>query len=201
MAPACAANTRQSHFQSTSYEAERDFMTADAKPKRKAGKAPAHFTPEFQRWARSHVRRESCAINGAKGFSATLAKHGPDVAFNGARQWRLENPSGNERLMIGILSRLGVAYEREYRLGDSHYTIDFYLPETCQAIEVDSRIHEQFDPEKRRRQAACKRRLLRDRAIGCLTVRDKELMGDADGVIRKVQRFIKGARGSSKRMP
>ena len=79
-------------------------MTTQAKPKGKARKAPPHFTREFQQWARSHVRRESCVINGAKGFSATLAKHGADVAFHGARQWRLDHPSSNELLMMGILS-------------------------------------------------------------------------------------------------
>jgi very-short-patch-repair endonuclease len=176
-------------------------MTTQAKPKGKARKAPPHFTRAFQQWARSHVRRESCAINGAKGFSATLAKHGPDVAFNGARQWRLDHPSSNELRMIGILSRLGIAYEREYRLGKTQYTVDFYLPSTNQAVEVDSRIHEQFDAEKRRRRSACKRKLLREGGIKCLTIWDEELVRDADGVIQKVRRFVERARGSSKGKP
>ena len=176
-------------------------MSTDAKPKGKVRKAPHHFTPEFQRWARGHVSSESCRINGPKGFKATLQKHGPDVAFNGARQWRLKNPSSNERLMIGILSRLGIAYEREYRLADSQYTVDFYLPSTKQAVEVDSRIHEQFDVEKRRRQAACKRKLLREGRIVCLTIWDTELAGDVEGVIQKVRRFVARARVTSKRKP
>src|SRR5882672_5826136 len=101
-------------------------MSTDAEPKGKR-KRPAHFTPEFQRWARSHVSSEACRRNGAKGFKATVEKHGPAPAFNGARQYRIENPSNNEVLMIGVLSRLGIAYEREHQLGDSLYTVDFYL--------------------------------------------------------------------------
>ncbi len=166
-------------------------MSTQAKSKRKP---PAHFTPEFQRWARSHVSSESCARNGAKGFKATLEKHGPSVAFNGARQWRLDHPSSNELRLIGILSRLGVRYEREYRLSNSHYTVDFFLPETNQAIEVSSRIHQQFDVEKRRRWAARKQELLAERGIECLTVWDHELAKDAGAVIRRIQRFIERAR-------
>jgi hypothetical protein len=167
-------------------------MSTYAKPKgkRKSRKSPSHFTPEFQRWARSHVSSKSCAINGAKGFKATSARHGPDVAFKGARQWRLDHPSSNELLMMGILSQLRVAYEREYRLGTSLYTLDFYLPATAQAIEVNSRIHTQLDVEKRKRQAARKRKLMKDLRISCLVIWDTELAKDADAVIRKVRRFV-----------
>jgi hypothetical protein len=168
-------------------------MSTDAKPKGKSRKAPAHFTPEFQRWARKHVSSESCAKNGAKGFSATLAKHGPDVAFHGARQWRLGHPSNNELLMMGILSRLGIAYEREYRLGTSLFTIDFYLPAIARGIEVNSRIHTELDVEKRKRQAASKRKLMSDLRIPCLFVWDTELTGDVEAVIRKVRRFVERA--------
>lgn len=164
-------------------------MSIDAKPKGKRHR-PAHFTTEFQKWARSHVSSESCKRNGAKGFKSTLEKHGPEPAFNGARQYRLEKPSSNEVLMIGVLSRLGIAYEREYRLGDSLYTVDFYLTDTNQAIEVNSRIHTQLDIEKRERQAARKRELLRDLQIPCLFVWDTEMADDVEGVIRKVKSFI-----------
>jgi len=164
-------------------------MSTQTKPKGKR-KPPAHFTPKFQRWARSHVSSESCAQNGAKGFKATLAKHGPDPAFNGVRQYRLENPSSNEVLMIGLLSRLGIAYEREYRLGTSLYTVDFYLPATSQAIEVNSRIHTKLEVEKRERRTAIKRKLLADLRIPCLFVWDTELARDVDAVVRKVQRFV-----------
>jgi len=168
-------------------------MTTDVKRGRKARetrKAPPHFTPEFQRWARSHVSSKACSINGAKGFSATVKKYGPEVAFNGARQWRLDHPSSNELLMIGILSALKIDFEREWRIADTLYAVDFYLPETRQAIEVHSRIHEQLDAEKRRGQEACKRKLLKKSGIACLTVWDRELVRDADGVIQKVRRFV-----------
>lgn len=168
-------------------------MSTDAKPKGKgikARKAPAHFTPAFQRWARSHVSSESCAKNGAKGYIATAKKHGPDFAFKAARQWRLDHPSGNEVLMIGVLSRLKIEYEREHPLSETQYMVDFYLPATNQVIEVHSRIHEQFDVEKRRRRDACKRKLLRDLQIPCLFVWDTELTRDVEVVIRKVKRFV-----------
>jgi very-short-patch-repair endonuclease len=168
-------------------------MSTDVKPKgkaRKARKEPPHFTPEFQRWARGHVSSESCAKKGARGFSATLAKHGPDVAFRGARKWRLSHPSSNELVMIGILSRLGIRYEREYRVGDTLYTVDFYLTDTNQAIEVNSRIHKQFDAEKRQQRKARKRKLLADLHIPCLSVWDTELTRSIDAVIRKVRRFV-----------
>jgi very-short-patch-repair endonuclease len=168
-------------------------MTTQAKPKGKGRKPPAHFTPEFQRWARSHVSSESCRINGAKGFKATLAKHGPDVPFKGARQWRLDHPSGNELVVIGILSQLGITYEREWQIGDTLYTVDFYLPMTRQAIAVHSNIHKQFDQEQRRRRESRKLKLLRERGIKCLTVWDRELAKDAAAVIRKIKRFIEKA--------
>jgi very-short-patch-repair endonuclease len=165
-------------------------MSTHTRPKGKSRKSPAHFTPEFQRRARAHVSSESCAKNGAKGFSATVKKYGPDVAFNNARQWRLDHPSSNELLMIGILSALKITFEREWRIADTLYAVDFYLSETRQVIEVHSRIHEKFDAEKRRRQDACKRELLKKSGIECLTVWDRELVRDAYGVIQKVRRFV-----------
>jgi hypothetical protein len=170
-------------------------MSTHAKAKGKSRKSPAHFTPEFQRRARACVSSASCAKNGAKGFKATLEKHGPDPAFNGARQWRLTHPSSNELIMIGVLSRLGIQYEREYRLGTSLYTLDFYLPATAQGIEVNSHIHTQLDAEKRERQAATKRKLMADLRIPCLFVWDTELVRDVEKVIRKVKRFVGRAPG------
>jgi very-short-patch-repair endonuclease len=92
--------------------------------------------------------------------------------------------------MIGILSRIGIRYEREYRVGNTHYTVDFYLTDTNQAIEVDSRIHKQFEAEKRRQRKARKRKLLADLNIPCLSVWDTELTRGVDAVIRKVRRFV-----------
>jgi very-short-patch-repair endonuclease len=92
--------------------------------------------------------------------------------------------------MIGILSRLGIRYEREYGVGDTLYTVDFYLTDTNQAIEVDSCIHEQFDVEKRRQRKTRKRKLLPDLHTSCLSVLDAELARDVDTVIRKVRRFV-----------
>jgi very-short-patch-repair endonuclease len=91
-----------------------------------------------------------------------------------------------------ILSRLGIRYERERQIGESLYSMDFYLPDTNQSIEVNSRIHTQFEAEKRKRRSARKRALLEQLEVKCLVVWDKELTADTPAVISKVQGFVKG---------
>ncbi len=84
------------------------------------------------------------------------------------------------------------------RIGDSLYSMDFYLTETRQAIEVNSRLHTRLDAEKRKRQAATKRELLKQSRIPCLFVWDVELShDDLSPVIRKIEDFIAqaGAKG------
>lgn len=153
--------------------------------------APKHFTPEHQRHARSKVSSESCSRNGAKGARATIQRHGLDTFFRRWQAWKLAHPSRPEQMMIEILNQLKITFEREKRLGDSLYTVDFYLTATGQAIEVNSRIHTQLDVEKRERQAATKRRLLSELHIPCLLVWDTELFqNDPSPVIIKITEFI-----------
>jgi hypothetical protein len=166
--------------------------------KTKKRDAPKHFTREHQQYARSRVGSESCSINGAKGARVTIERYGVDALFKRWQVWKLANPSRPERLMIDLLTRLEIEFEREKRIGDSLYSMDFYLTETRQAIEVNSQIHTRLNAEKRKRQAATKRELLKQRYIPCLFVWDVELFrDDLSPVIKKIEDFIAqaGAKG------
>src|SRR5262249_60274342 len=89
---------------------------------------PKHLTRDHQRPARSKVSSCSCARNGRLGAKATIAKHGFRKFFESWRKWKLAHPSQPELVLIGILKRLNVAYEREWQLQPSFLTLDFYLP-------------------------------------------------------------------------
>jgi len=64
-----------------------------------------------------------------------------DALFKRWQAWKLANPSRPERLMIDLLTGLKIEFEREKRIGDSLYSMDFYLTDTRQPIEVNSQIH------------------------------------------------------------
>jgi very-short-patch-repair endonuclease len=159
--------------------------------KTKRRSAPKHFTREHQQYARSRVSSESCSINGAKGARVTIERHGVDALFMRWQAWKLANPSRPEWLMIDLLTGLKIEFEREKRIGDSLYSMDFYLTDTLQAIEVNSQIHTRLNAEKRKRQAATKCELLKQHSIPCLFVWDVELFQeDLSSVIRKIEDFI-----------
>jgi hypothetical protein len=99
------------------------------KQKKKRG-APKHFTREYQQHARSKVSSESCSRNGAKGAKVTIERYGVDTLFKRWHAWKLANPSRPERLMIDILTGLKIEFECEKRIGDSLYSMYFYLPDT-----------------------------------------------------------------------
>jgi hypothetical protein len=165
------------------------------KQKKKRG-APKHFTREYLQHARSRVSSESCSRNGAKGAKVTIERYGVDALFNRWQAWKLANPSRPERLMIDLLTRLKIEFERERQIGDSLYSMDSYLPDTLQAIEVNSQIHTRLNAEKRKRQAANKRELLKQHSIPCLFVWDVDLFQeDLSSVIRKIEDFIAQAGG------
>lgn len=107
----------------------------------------AQFTPESQRAARAQVRPESLAANGRKGWLATAAKHGKDVAAKQAANWRRNHPTRPEQIVIEWLNELGVAYQREDPVGASFGTfyVDFRLADG-RAIEVDGAIWHRNDP-------------------------------------------------------
>ena len=108
---------------------------------KKTRRAPKHFTREYQLHARSKVSSESCSRNGAKGAKVTIERYVVDALFKRWQAWKLANPSRPERLMIDLLTGLKIEFEREKRIGDSLYSMDFYLTDTRQPIEVNSQIH------------------------------------------------------------
>jgi len=98
--------------------------------------------------------------------------------------------------MIDLLTRLKIEFECEKRIGDSLYSMDFYLTDTRLAIEVNSQIHTRLNAEKRKRQASTKRELLKQHCIPCLFVWDVELFQeDLSQVISKIEGFIAQASG------
>ena len=154
----------------------------------------AHFTRAHQRMAQSHRTHESLSAAGRKGYQATLEKHGPDVAFDAARRYRLKHPSYPEQVLEGVLKHLKVEFEREWRIDEKHQlAADFYLPETRQVIEVNSSLH---NTEKQRQYDERKQGLLRERDIPCLTVWDEEILdhSQAGAVTGRLTAFIEQGR-------
>jgi very-short-patch-repair endonuclease len=139
--------------------------------------AETRFTRDHQRKARRQVPPESCAANGAKGAARTAELHGYEVLFESSRQHRLAKPSRPELLMIGILARMGVVYEREWRLRQSFHTVDFFVPSANLVIEVEGAIHEEGKPGWLKRQDAKQRKavLLADMGVRVLTVTHLQL--------------------------
>jgi hypothetical protein len=116
---------------------------------------------------------------GRKGWDKTLTEHGPDVAYEGARQYRLKHPSKPEQAMMKILDQMKIEYEREMRVFSLEgratlYSMDFYLKRTHQAIEVDSGVHD-IDPKRSARQWAEKQRLLEGVQIPVLVVHTRDI--------------------------
>lgn len=148
-----------------------------------------HLTRAHQRYARSRVSSESCAANGRKGAAATIRKHGFPVFFEGWRRWRNANPSKPELLLIGILSSLGIASLRNWQIADSFLTLDFYLPETGQGIEVHGRIHSTLKQQERAANDARKRELLAVQGIDTLWIGEDELRDVAE-LIQAIKRFL-----------
>jgi very-short-patch-repair endonuclease len=159
------------------------------------------FTPASQRAARRKVSRESCRRNGAKGAARTIELHGYKALFEGSRRSRLANPSPNELVMMGLLKTLKLRYEREYVLGETLFTLDFYVPDHKLGIEVDGSIHDPGKPDeaKRIQHAERKAALCRCMKITLIRIHHSELAGDDLGdVIAKIEEFA-GAGCAGKR--
>jgi very-short-patch-repair endonuclease len=150
---------------------------------------PKHLTRDHQRRARSKVSSISCARNGSLGAKATIAKHGFGKFFESWRKWKLEHPSQPELVLIGILNRLNVAYEREWQLQPSFLTLDFYLPATHVGIEFHGRIHGQLKQEQREANDAKKRVLLANAGIETFWI-DHTEMDDVAALIEKIRAFV-----------
>lgn len=157
------------------------------------------FTPAYQRAARKRVSPESCAKNGAKGAERTIALHGHKLLFEASRQKRLANPSSCELVMMGLLKTLDLFFVREEQLGETLFTLDFYLPKFRLGIEVDGPIHDAGMPghEKKILQAERKEALCGVMGINLIRIHHTELAdSDLGSVINKI-REIAGARGAA----
>jgi very-short-patch-repair endonuclease len=157
----------------------------------KGGKTRAkQFDAAYQRAARRKVSSESCRLNGKKGAARTIELHGYKALFEGCRRSRLANPSPNELVMIGLLKTLGLKYEREYVLGETLYTLDFYVAEYKLGIEVDGSIHDPGKPDEAKRIQHAERKavLCRSMGIKLIRVHHTELKSeDLGGVIAKIE--------------
>src|SRR5881409_2992333 len=80
-------------------------------PHKRGGKHRAKsFTREFQKWARSHVKRESLQRAGRLGFAMLAAKYGLQYATERVARWRREHPSSLERIVMQWLTELGEVF-------------------------------------------------------------------------------------------
>ena len=150
------------------------------------------MTSEHQQKARSKVRRKSLIAAGKRGAQVTIERHGLDRFFEGWRRWKLDHPSKPELLVIGLLARLGFRegdYVREYRLGGSLLSLDFYFDGQNKAIEVHTKIHLKWQRQKRRERDVRKRELAEQMDINVLWVKERDLK-NAPKLFQKLQRFF-----------
>jgi very-short-patch-repair endonuclease len=174
-------------FKNMTPEERREYLREIA---RRGGKTRAKaFTPAYQRATRAQVSSAACRRNGAKGAARTVELHGHQKLFDGSRRKRLEKPSPLELTMIGLLTRLGMEFEREYRLPDTLYTLDFFLTNFQTGIEVDGPLHDPGKPgaDKRKVCEARKAEICERLNIRLIRIHHTELSGaDLGGVITKI---------------
>ena len=102
----------------------------------KGGAARAkQFTSEYQRMARSHVKRDSLQAAGRKGFQSLIAKHGTGIAAKRFADWRHENPTALETIIIAYLAARNVQYKREVEINGAY--ADFVVNNFV--VEVDGK--------------------------------------------------------------
>jgi very-short-patch-repair endonuclease len=187
-------------------KADLKSMTADERREylreiaRRGGKKRAQaFDSAYQRRARRGLSSEAAAANGRKGAERTIELHGYKALFEGCRQKRLEYPSPCELVMMGLLKTMKLEFEREYVLGETLYTLDFYLPKSRLGIEVDGSIHDKGKPGEAKRIQCAERKaaLCRAMSIKLIRVHHSELAGDdLSAVINRIQ-GIAGASASA----
>ena len=166
-------------------------------PKRK-NRRGAHFTPAHQRMAQACRTHESLSEAGRRGYRVTVERHGPDLAFEASRQYRIDHPSYPELVMMGVLKQLRVPYEREWRIDEKRLLCaDFLLTNTEQVIEVHSDLH--LHPKQQERDER-KQALLKERGIPCLVVWDHQLEDErqSPAVIERIKDFVALGRGRQK---
>lgn len=76
-----------------------------------------------------------------KGYAATAAKHGKRFALRHLREWRLQNPTCLERIVVAWLDDLGLSYEREYYFvtGDGDVRLLDFLVNSRLVIEANGK--------------------------------------------------------------
>lgn len=88
--------------------------------------ADAEVISMYQKYIRSKVSSESCSRNGKLGYAATVAAGKGDVASNKAAEWRFDNPSDLEQIVISVCEELGLPTDRTYReVRIGKYYVDF----------------------------------------------------------------------------
>jgi hypothetical protein len=129
---------------------------------------------------------------GKKGWKTTVERHGEMVAFEQARQKRLERPTEGERIMESVLKHMRIPNRREEQIGDTMMTRDFYLTQTHQTIEVRGGVHD-IDPLADARQWASKRRRLEANGETVLVVEEKDLKNPEKGpeVLDRIRSFVR----------
>lgn len=152
--------------------------------------AKTHLTRSHQRYARSCVRRESLVEAGRRGAAATRAKYGDGFLIERLRAYRIEHPSLPELVVIGILSRLGITFDREWRVSGSLYCVDFYLPNHRKAIDVHGAIHGRLESGTRLIHDEHKARLCAEASVDLLIIEEAEF-DQGDALIERVRRFLR----------
>jgi very-short-patch-repair endonuclease len=86
---------------------------------KRGGQARAkQLTPEHQRKARSHVKRESLVQAGKRGYAKCCAKFGEDFAARRVAAYRRDHPTCLERIVMVWLDEMGVGYAIEEPIDD-----------------------------------------------------------------------------------
>jgi very-short-patch-repair endonuclease len=169
----------------------------------KGGKARAkQFTSASQRSARKHLSPEKAAENGRRGAARTIELHGYKALFDGCRRKRLANPTPTELVMMGLLKTLGLKYRREHQLGETLFTLDFYLAKFRLGIEVDGSIHDAGKPgeAKRIQHAERKDALCQAMKIKLIRIHHSELADDdLSDVINKIAGVTRNASAGDRR--
>ncbi len=156
----------------------------------KSKRTPTHFTRDHQRYARSKVSSDACARNGRLGAQATIAKYGQRFLFERWRAWKLENPSKPEMILIGILSTLRIRFLREWQIGETFFTVDFYLPTLNKGIEFHGRVHQALEQEQRKARDVKKLELLERIGVDTLWL-DQTDLESVPALIAKIINFTK----------
>lgn len=80
----------------------------------------------YQKYIRSKVSSESCKRNGKLGYAATVAAGKSDIAGKKAADWRFDNPSDLEQIIMTVLQKLELPVDRSYReVSVGKYYADF----------------------------------------------------------------------------